>query len=305
MTVNILVPITITDAMLTSSSVAEPAASETAWVSAGTYALGDKRIRTTTHIEYECILAHTGRTALPEDDSTYWEPFGPTLRWAPFDTSVSTPATGSGTLSYVMTPGFFDAISLYGMVGTSLVITVKDSPGGTVLETRTISLYAESAGLYEYLFGVKTPKIQLIASSLPIHPTAEITLTITGPGTVSLGVYNVGQYRLVIGSDGGTQYGASVEPISTSRVKKNTATGRTSIKRGTATTGMRFTAWMPQANAQYALQIMQEVLDIPVTIVASEVETYEGLNVFGLVNAIVTYQTNGLAALSANVKGMF
>ena len=44
----ILKPTPITDAMLASCTVAEPAAGETAWTSAGTYALGDNCIRTTT-----------------------------------------------------------------------------------------------------------------------------------------------------------------------------------------------------------------------------------------------------------------
>ena len=86
----VLIPITITDAMFTACSVAEPAAGETAWVSAGTYAVGDKRIRTGVHKIFRCILAHTGRTALPEDDPSYWEDVDPTVKLAPFDTYVST-----------------------------------------------------------------------------------------------------------------------------------------------------------------------------------------------------------------------
>ena len=76
----VMVPVTISDSMiLAGTSIAEPAASETVWVSGGTYTLGQERIRTTTHRVYEC--AHSGRTALPEADPTFWQDTRPTLRW--------------------------------------------------------------------------------------------------------------------------------------------------------------------------------------------------------------------------------
>ena len=53
---NIITPITVTAAMIGgATTIAEPAAGETAWVSAGTYALGDLRIRTSTHRVYKCV----------------------------------------------------------------------------------------------------------------------------------------------------------------------------------------------------------------------------------------------------------
>ena len=58
----VLVPIDVDDAMLSSTTIAEPAATETAWVSGGTYAIGDKRIRTQTHRVYQSATAHTGVT---------------------------------------------------------------------------------------------------------------------------------------------------------------------------------------------------------------------------------------------------
>ena len=300
----ILMPLTITDAMLSSSTLAEPAASETAWASAGTYAVGDKRIRTTTHRVYKAIQAHTGSTAYPEDDTTYWEDFDPTLKWAPFDTYVSTAASLASPLTYVLLPGFFDAISLYGLSGTEVTITHKDTPGGTTLETRTISLYAESLGLYEYLFGPKNPKSKIIETGFALRPNSELTITVTGTSTVSMGMCNVGSYRALISDWGGTEYGASVEPITTSRISTDTTTGKVSIKRGNATTGMRFSAVVPLADANYALQSVQEVLDVPVSWVASSASGYEGLNVFGLGSATLSYAGPDVTQLNLTVKGM-
>jgi hypothetical protein len=82
----LLVPKPITAARIAAgTTIAEPAAGETLWVSGGTYALGDKRIRVETHRVYEAVQASTGRTIAPELDGTYWKDMGPTLRWAPFD----------------------------------------------------------------------------------------------------------------------------------------------------------------------------------------------------------------------------
>ena len=300
----LLIPITITDAMFTACSVAEPAAGETAWVSAGTYAVGDKRIRTTVHKIYRSILAHTGRTALPEVDDLYWEDYDPTNKWAAFDTFVSTATTGSSPLTFTVKTGFFEDITIYGAIGNSLSIVEKDAPGGTVIDTRTVSLYEESAGLYEYLFGPKLIKSKVIETGFALRPNAEVTITVTGSGTVGLGMCNFGKFASVLGSWGGTQYGASVEPISTSRIKTDTTTGKVSIKRGNAATGMRLNVMLPLDTANYALQVMQAALDIPVSIIGSEAIGYEGLNVFGLVNSSFSYPGYGNATLSTTVKGM-
>jgi len=301
---NILIPTEITAAMFTSSGIAEPAATETTWVSAGTYAVGDKRIRTGTHREYKCILAHTGRTALPEDDTTYWEDYGPTVKWAAFDSYVSTPSTLASPLTMVVAPGFADAISMYGLTGTSVTITHKATAGGTTLETRTISLYAESLGLYEYLFGPKNPKSKIIETGFALRPAPEFTVTVTGTGTVVVGMLNFGLWRSIIGAYGGTQYGASVEPITYSRIQTDQTTGRVTIKRGNAATGMRASVVLPLESANYALQTIQQVLDVPVSFVASTATNYEGLNVFGLGSATLSYESPTHTRLNLTVKGM-
>jgi len=300
----VLIPLTITDAMFTACSVAEPAAGETTWVSGGTYVLDDRRIRTGVHRKLKCIQAHTGRTTAPEDDPLYWEDEDPTTKWAAFDTYVSTALTGTSPLSFTVKTGFAQDVSMYGLTGTSVSIVEKDAPGGTTLETRTVSLYAESPGLYEYLFGPKNPKSKLIETGFALRPNAEYTITITGSGTVGVGMCNFGSYRSVLGEWGGTTYGASAEPVSTSRIKTDPDTGKVSIKRGNAATGMRFTVQLPMDAANYALQTMQEVLDVPVSVVASEAAGYEGLNVFGLASSQLVYAGYGNATLSVNVKGM-
>lgn len=301
---NILIPTEITAAMFTSSTVAEPAASETTWVSAGTYVVGDKRIRTGNHREYKCKVGHTGVTTLPENDTTNWEDYGPTLKWAPFDAYVSTASTSASPLTLVVAPGFATDISMYGLTGTQVVITHKEASGGATLETRTISLYAESLGLFEYLFGPKNPKSKIIETGFALRPAPEFTVSVTGPSTVGLGMLNFGIIRDIVGDWGGTTYGSSVEPVSNSRMRTDPDTGRITIVRGNVATSMRITIDLAAEQANYALASVQEVLDVPCSFIGSTAENFEGLNVFGLGSFSLVYGPSS-ARLSGYVKGMF
>jgi hypothetical protein len=302
---NILTPLTITNAMiLAGTSIAEPAAGETAWVSAGTYALGDLRIRTTTHKVYSCVQAHSGRSQLPETDSAYWLEKSPTNRWSPFDSYTSTPATATTSLTYVLQPGYFNALAMYGLVGTSAAITVKDAPGGATIYSNTVSLLEDPLGWWEFLFLPTRQISKLILTDIPIRPTAELTIVITG-ATCAVGMINVGDYKSILGESvwGGTQQGAKAEPVSYSYIKTN-ADGTTTIVRRNAATSMRASVILPRAAADYALQCVQEVLDVPVSWVATDANGYAGLNVFGLGSGSLSYDTFNTATLDISVKGM-
>ena len=305
---NILAPLIITPAMIAAgTSVAEPATGETAWVAAGTYALGDERIRATTHKVYACVLAHTGRAALPENDGQYWLEKGPTQRWAPFDIYTSTAATATASIKYVMTPGYFNALSLYGLTGSNIAVTLKDEPGGAVIYSYAGGLSEDPLGWYEFLFAPLKPITKLILKGLPIRPNAELSVTVTsGAGNpVGIGMLNLGDYRSLVGEGawGGTQQGASAEPVSYSYVKTN-PDGTTQIVRRTSATGMRATVMLPRDQADAALALIQEVLDVPVSWIATDVPGYAGLNVFGLGSASVSYDGFAHASLNINVKGL-
>lgn len=309
---NILVPITITDAMIgAGTTIAEPAAGETAWVSAGNYVLGDRRIRTTTHRVYECVQAHTGRSALPEDDTAYWLDAGPTQRYAPFDTYTNTAATATTSITYVLNPGYFNAISLYGLTGTQIVVSVKDAPGGTEIyrypATGAASLTEPPTGWYDYMFGKRRPIQKLVLSNLPIRPTAELTITVTAAtgAAVGIGMINVGDLTPLLGDAewGGVTGGASAEPTSYSYIKTNDD-GTTTIKRRGKSTNLRATVVIPRQKADAALATVQQVLDVPVSWIATTSQGFEGLNVFGIGSCSMSYDSFGIATLQVNVKGL-
>lgn len=300
---NIINPITITDAMLTSSTLAEDSTS--AWTSA-TYAVGDYRHVVATHRVYRCAVAGS-RTISPELDPTNWVDTRPTNKWAPFDIYTSTAAATVTTMTYVITPGYFNAIALYGLTGTQYTLTVKDVSGGSTIYSSSGYLYADPVGWYEYLFGTLRNVDKLVFSDIPPRPAAEITLTITaGTGEpVGLGMMAIGDYVSLAGSGdwGGTQYGASAEPVTYSYIKYN-EDGTTTIVRRHSATNLRVTVSMPREEADAVLQSMQSVLDVPVAWIATSASGYAGLTTFGIGSGSMQYDSYGTANLQINVKGL-
>ena len=303
----ILFPTTITASMIKAgTTIAEPdtGIGESAWVSAGTYTLGQEKIY--DHKTFECVLAHSGRTATPDVDSAYWleNERKPSNRWAPFDYYTDTPAVATSTLTYVLEPGFFTGISIYNPVGDAIAITVKNASGGSTLLSYTSDLYDQALGLYELLFGAPRQRQKVAVYDIPISPTAEVTITITGTGTVSVGMIIVGDWRTVIGEAdwGGVQYGASAEPKTYSYIKFN-EDGTSNIRRRGKSTDMRGTVAMPAASAEYANSLVQQVLDVPVSIVCTQAPGYDYLNVFGLISATVKADTAVTSSFDFSVKG--
>lgn len=285
---NIIVPLAITaDMIKTGTTIAEPAAGETLWVTGGTHTAGEVRIRTTTHRQYTCVQSHTGRAALPEVDAAFWKNSAPTQRFAPFDIYTSTAAETTGSLTYVMQPGFFNALSFYGLLGASIAVTVKDAPGGAVIYSYTGELYAQAPGLYELLFAPLRQISRIVLRDIPVAAAAELTVTVdAGSGLpVKLGMLNIGDFRSLVVSAiwGGTEYGASADPKSYSFVKSNDD-GTSDIRRRGSATDMRGSVLMPADQAESAVDLVQSVLDIPVSCIATTAAGYDYLNVFGLLS---------------------
>ena len=299
--VGIIVPITITDAMIgAGTTIAEPASGETAWSgSSVAYTVGQVVIRTTTHKKYTCAVAHTSAASpLPENDPTRWQEGDPTNRWCPFDVySTSTKAEATGSITYDLRPGFFTALSLYGLEGSTIEVTVKDEPAGATIYSYEADLYAQANGLWELLFSQLQALDKLVLRDIPIAPDAQLLITVdAGSGTARIGTINVGDYQVLIGDDaewGGTRTGATAEPKTFSFIRTNEDGTVEIVRRGSAT-DLRAKVIMPAAQASRAVSIVQQVLDVPVSIIATTAEGYDYLNVFGLLSGVATAETNSV-----------
>lgn len=186
-------PITINDAKLTSSTVSEPAAGETAWNAATPYLVGDRAIRTSTHRVYERLVAGTTATA-PESDFINWLDVGPTLRWAMFDILRNSTTTAATTMTIVITPGQrVDSIALMGVVGET--VTISMTSGGPVVYTATDNLVLRNTLSWNnYFFGAFKYAGSTVHFDLPQYSNGIITVTISrASGTVACGALVLGQ----------------------------------------------------------------------------------------------------------------
>lgn len=218
----VIPPVTITQAMLTSSTIAEPDAGETAWVSGTTYAIGDVRIRTSTHRQYRRATAGAGTTP-PESDATNWQDIGPTNRYNMLDRNRSTRSSSASPLTVVITPGVrFDSLGLCGMVNVdSAAITITN--GASTLYTKTLTLKSRAGGsFFNYFFGGFTRKSLAVLFGLPLNAGNVLTITFTASsGNVQVGAVILGLSQYV----GKAVYGASDSALNYSNVTRSTIDG--------------------------------------------------------------------------------
>ncbi|MGZ9027384.1 MAG: hypothetical protein ACXW2U_08940 [Telluria sp.] len=203
----IIKPTVITDAMLASCSVAEPDVGEVLWSAGPAYAVGDVRIRTTTHRKYARRTAGTS-AAFPEDDPTNWRDIGPTNQRALFDRKVGTLTTAPTSMTYVLRPGPISGLGMLEVSGRVAVVTMKDGPGGTVVYERTVDLDGTVVdSVYDWFFGDYEQLTNFVLTDLPQHyGDPELTVQVTSTTDVAVGVLQVGKVIEV----GDTQYGATV-----------------------------------------------------------------------------------------------
>lgn len=225
----IIKPTVITGAMLTSATVAEPDTGEVLWNAASAYTVGQQVIRTTTHMKYERKVAGTS-AALPENDAVNWLPIGPTNRWAMFDRKVGTKTTAATTMSTVMTAGAVSGIAALELTGREAVVTMKSSPSGSVVYSRTVSLDGTIiTSVYDWLFNEYEQLTDFVLTDLPRHYAGgELTVQINGTSGVSCGVLQVG----TVFDIGQTLTGATVGIIDYSRKVTDDFGNRDVLERG-------------------------------------------------------------------------
>ena len=303
---SVLVPLVITNAILSSSTIAEPSSGETVWAAATSYVVGQRAIRIETHRIYENIISGVNATA-PEltiaDASPRWVDVGPTNKWAAFDGQINTPSTIASPLTYVLRPGIFNTVAMYGLVGDSCVITLKSSPGGTVVYTSTTDLTVPPVDHYDYYFPTAFKQLtKLFVKDLVPYADPELTITITSGSSPKVGMIAVGDLRPLVVEAGGTQYGAQAKPITYSYISTD-AFGRTKIVKRASATDMDIRVQLTNDDSDNALMTLQDVLDVPAAWIGSSDSGYAGLNVFGLASGSLSYESPSHSIMSIQVKG--
>ncbi|MCV2365529.1 hypothetical protein LNV23_18935 [Paucibacter sp. DJ1R-11] len=229
-------PVTVTDAVLLSSSVAEPSGSDPALWSAGTAYGRDALVRRPNHRIYKRLAPGTTATA-PEDDlspvspatEANWKDMLPTNMWAMFDQEVNTQTVATGSLSVTLAPGFANSLVLMELEGAQAVVSETSSAGGPTVYSRTIPLDVSSVtDWYQYFFEPFTQRKTVVLTDLPPYLNARVTVTITGTGEVRCGQCVLGTLYSV----GGTQKGATAGVRDYSKNETDPETQVVSLKPG-------------------------------------------------------------------------
>lgn len=188
----VIEPITVTDANLTSSTIAED--DSPAWDGVTTYAIGDRRIY--GHVIYESLTSNTNKQ--PDQNPLDWLNVGATNRWRMFDAKVGTQSTATTSMTVVITPRSANSVALVNVDAAYADIVMTDPLAGVVY-SRTIRLSSTiiSSDWYSYFTDPITARTVFTVTNLPLYPNASISITIRKEigETVSLGSLVVGMVR--------------------------------------------------------------------------------------------------------------
>lgn len=269
-----ITPTTITSAMLVSSTRAEN--DYTAWSSGTTYALGNRCISTTTHRIYESAQGSNTNHAVT--DTAWWLDVGPTNRWAMLDAAVGTVTSQATPLTVVIDTGIIDSLALLDLAGTSVTVSMKDSPTGSTVYNQTFSLpdMADVFSWYDYFFTEIVPTTTLIVSDLPPYASGRLTVSIAAATTAECGTLVIGKLVDI----GKTLISPTVSIIDYS-TKTTDVYGATSVTERSFAKKIEARFILEKAKVDFASRKLAAVRATPVVWLADDSNIIESLIAYG------------------------
>ena len=274
MSLKFLKPVTITTAMLISSTRAET--DHSAWSNATTYSATNRCISTTTHRIYESVQGANLNHDPTTDDGTWWIDVGPTNRWAMFDQTVGSITSQATPLTVVLDPGIISALALLDVSATSVTVSMLDAPAGASVYSETYDM-TDTAALFDwymYFFEPITPRTSLVVDDLPPYATGRLTVSMAAATTAECGTLAVGDLVEV----GDVQYGLKVGIIDYSR-KETDAYGITSVTERSYAKRLDCDLVIQNTALDYITRQLAAVRATPVVWIASE--GYDSLTIYG------------------------
>lgn len=207
MSMSVITPIDITDAMLASCNI--PENDYTAYSSGADYAVGDYVISTVTHTVYRAFVANGPSSSVVDPDSEAadfadplvtdpdprtWQIIGATNRWRLFDKKPSVQASYAEEITISLELGeIADAIALINLNAEQVQIVVTDPIDGEVYN-ETFALVDTSNVIdgYTYYFSPLEYLSTVTTLAIPPYQNATIDITISAEG----GVASCGQIAL-------------------------------------------------------------------------------------------------------------
>ena len=294
----IIPPIIMTDAIFTSSNVAE---ADYGVYSAGTtYALNAFVIVTTgVHKIYQSLVASNLGNAVT--DITKWLDSGSTNKWNMHDRSVQSQTTNATSIAnaYAII-GRCNSVGFLNMDCSSVTVSMVDSIDGTVYN-KTISMVSDSGinNWYAYFTEPIVRKTDYVLTDLPAYANAAVNVTISAPaGTAKCGAVILGVFKDV----GATQYGTKVG-ITSYDVKTQDAFGNYMVtKRGYRKTG-DFTLMVPGSYTDQLQIFLANLRSTPTLYIGSD--SYASTIIYGFFgdfSQTISYPTMSLCTI--NIQGL-
>ena len=263
-------PLTVTDAMLTSSSV--PETEFPAWSAATTYAVGDKTIK--AHRLWQSVVAanlnHDPETA----GVSFWVDVGPTNRWALFDTTVGTRTTATNSLAVTLAPGRIDALSI--LSATCATAAVVLTVGAETVYSRTESMIDSGViDWFGYFFDEPVPRSDLVLTDLPVYGEGVLTVTLSGVGSIACGAMIVGRQAEI----GNVLQSPTVGIIDFSSITRDDFGNPTLVKRSFSKR-CEVKLVLTRAQVDYVYGLLTDYRATPMVWIGGA-NTYQALIVFG------------------------
>jgi hypothetical protein len=299
----IIRPVTVADANLLSSNVAE---TDYAAYSAGaTYGLGDRAIYVLadTHWIIESVQAgNIGHTPLGTDLDTWWLKVGNTNRWAMFDGAVQSQTSAADEIVVELSSAIsrIDSVALFNVDCASARVRVIDAVDGVVYDqTKNMVSHSGIADWYAYSFEPIVRIRDYVFTGLPpyLGATIEVTLTDTG-GTAKCGACVPGLAREI----GGTQYGVQVGILDNS-VKEKDAFGNFTIVERDYSKFAAFQVIVPRSMVDELQIILAGYRATPTVVVGSEL--YASTMIYGYytgARTVIAYANESI--LSIEYEGL-
>lgn len=256
----VIPPLVITDAILTSSTAAEPGTGEAAYNAATTYALNAtvSVIGANSHHVYQSLQAGNIGNA-PATSPLWWFDLGPTNRWKMFDLLRNTQTVSVSPLTVVLTPGIrVNSLAMMGMLADS--VTVSITSGGVNVYTKTTSLNLRNVvDWYTYFFEPFSTNPNLIDFDIPPITNSIITITLaSSTGSVSCGSLIIGNAEYL----GDAQYTAKSDTINFSSVTRDVFGNATMVPRRSIPKTTQ-TLWLDKARVNRADAVRESLNSVP------------------------------------------
>jgi len=183
--------IVVTEALLTSSTIAEPLAGvETEWNGGTNYAKGQECVRAALHRKFTRLIAGTTATA-PELDGVNWKDTGSTMKWAMFDLNSSQQSVAAGPQTVVITPGKrCTSIGITGLQASKVRLQV-DVGATNYYDKEIKTSVRRTMNWTDYLLGGFRYLKGFVRFNLPPVTGAKLTITFTGT-TIKVGRIFIG-----------------------------------------------------------------------------------------------------------------